>query len=302
MGEGILDLTLLGMLLVLSVGALHGRDLFGAVLLFVAFGLVLAIVWARLGAADLALAEAVIGAGLTGTLLFATLARLPATGHSGMDPMRGWLAGGVLLVPLGLLVQALWPLAALHPELPGQLAAVQGATGTDHPVTAVLLNIRSWDTVLEMTVILLALLGARQLQEVSLETAQPWPLLQAWVRLLAPILLLAAGYLLWRGGHGPGGAFQAGALLASGLVLLRLAHLLPALPWHLWALRLWVVAGLLVFLAVAVGTAWWGDGWLTYPPRWVGALIVGIEVMASLSIAACLALLVIGECEAPLNE
>ncbi len=74
--DGVLGLLLLG----LAGGALHVRQLYAGVLLFVSFGLVLALVWARLGAADLALAEAAIGAGLTGVLLFAALARQPLAG------------------------------------------------------------------------------------------------------------------------------------------------------------------------------------------------------------------------------
>nr|WP_235206183.1 hydrogenase subunit MbhD domain-containing protein [Stutzerimonas stutzeri] len=69
--DGVLGLLLLG----LAFGALHGRNLYTSVLLFIAFGLALALIWARLGAADLALAEAAIGAGLTGVLLFTALAR-----------------------------------------------------------------------------------------------------------------------------------------------------------------------------------------------------------------------------------
>ncbi|OOG24730.1 sodium:proton antiporter [Thioalkalivibrio denitrificans] len=50
--------------------------LFRAVVLFIAFGLLLALAWVRLSAPDLALAEAAIGAGITGALLLVTLARL----------------------------------------------------------------------------------------------------------------------------------------------------------------------------------------------------------------------------------
>jgi uncharacterized MnhB-related membrane protein len=42
----------------------------------VTFGLLLALAWMRLDAPDVALAEAAIGAGLTGALLMATIARL----------------------------------------------------------------------------------------------------------------------------------------------------------------------------------------------------------------------------------
>lgn len=40
-----------------------------AIVLFIAFGLLIALVWARLSAPDIGLAEAAIGAGLTGALL-----------------------------------------------------------------------------------------------------------------------------------------------------------------------------------------------------------------------------------------
>ncbi|HSM20709.1 MAG TPA: DUF4040 domain-containing protein, partial [Rubrivivax sp.] len=54
---------------------LASPDLFKAVVLFIVFGLLMTLVWARLAAPDLALAEAAIGAGLTGALL------LDAVGH-----------------------------------------------------------------------------------------------------------------------------------------------------------------------------------------------------------------------------
>ena len=53
-----------------------GASLFRAVVLFIAFGLLLALAWVRLNAPDVALAEAAIGAGITGALLLVTLARL----------------------------------------------------------------------------------------------------------------------------------------------------------------------------------------------------------------------------------
>jgi len=63
-------------LLWLAWRALACPDLFKAIVLFVAFGLLLALAWVRLEAPDVALAEAAIGAGLTGALLMAALARL----------------------------------------------------------------------------------------------------------------------------------------------------------------------------------------------------------------------------------
>lgn len=86
----LLDSLLVVILLWLSWAALSSRDLFRGIVLFIAFGLVLSMAWARLGAPDVALAEAAIGAGLTGALLLATWSRLP--GHrkdDGADDRSG---------------------------------------------------------------------------------------------------------------------------------------------------------------------------------------------------------------------
>jgi uncharacterized MnhB-related membrane protein len=69
--------SLLGLsLLWLAWSALASPDLFKAIVLFICFGLLMALAWVRLDAPDVALAEAAIGAGLTGALLLAALARL----------------------------------------------------------------------------------------------------------------------------------------------------------------------------------------------------------------------------------
>ncbi|MDP3438312.1 MAG: DUF4040 domain-containing protein [Azonexus sp.] len=47
-----------------------------AVVVFIAFGLLMALAWARLQAPDIGLAEAAIGAGLTGALLLDALGSL----------------------------------------------------------------------------------------------------------------------------------------------------------------------------------------------------------------------------------
>lgn len=74
-----LDILLALTLLWLAWRTLATPHLFKAVVLFIAFGLVLSVVWVRLAAPDIALAEAAIGAGLTGALLLSALARLDRT-------------------------------------------------------------------------------------------------------------------------------------------------------------------------------------------------------------------------------
>lgn len=63
-------------LLWLAWRCLFSRELFESVVLFVAFGLLMALAWMRLEAPDVAMAEAAIGAGLTGALLMSALGRL----------------------------------------------------------------------------------------------------------------------------------------------------------------------------------------------------------------------------------
>ncbi|KAA1262005.1 putative monovalent cation/H+ antiporter subunit B [Rubripirellula obstinata] len=71
-----LDAALCVTLIWLACRALIAATLFQAVVLFIVFGLVMALCWARLDAPDIALAEAAIGAGMTGALFLSTLAAL----------------------------------------------------------------------------------------------------------------------------------------------------------------------------------------------------------------------------------
>ncbi|MGD9289219.1 MAG: DUF4040 domain-containing protein [Desulfobacterales bacterium] len=70
--DGVLALVLL----VLAWQLLRSPNLFKAVVLFISFGLMLSLAWVRLRAIDIALAEAAIGAGLTGALFLTALDRL----------------------------------------------------------------------------------------------------------------------------------------------------------------------------------------------------------------------------------
>ncbi|MGM8889088.1 Na(+)/H(+) antiporter subunit B, partial [Psychrobacter sp. 1U2] len=72
----VIDLVIVLLALGLAWGALASAKLFRAIVRFIAFGLVMALAWVRLNAPDVALAEAAIGAGLTGALFLAAYAKL----------------------------------------------------------------------------------------------------------------------------------------------------------------------------------------------------------------------------------
>jgi uncharacterized MnhB-related membrane protein len=65
-----IDLSLCAVLIGLAVRTLFSRTLFQGVMFFIVYGLMMALAWARLNAPDIALAEAALGAGITGALLF----------------------------------------------------------------------------------------------------------------------------------------------------------------------------------------------------------------------------------------
>ncbi len=175
-------------------------------------------------------------------------------------------------------------------DLRPAVAAHLEASGVAHPVTAVLLNYRGYDTLLEVAVLLLALFAILAVVPNS-QTGQPTPaapVLQTLARLAVPLMLVTATFLLWAGAFRPGGAFQAGSVLAAALVLLHLTGLLAGWPQPGARLRWGLAAGFLVFLAVAAALLLQGH-LLQYPPAWAGLLILLIEFALTLSLGLLLA-------------
>lgn len=177
------------------------------------------------------------------------------------------------------------------------VAAQLGRSGVTHPVTAVLLNFRGYDTLLEVAVLLLALIATWSLRlgPPNREAERPGLVLLELVRLLVPVLVVLAGYLLWLGAHAPGGAFQAGALLAGAGVLLILVDARPLGTLPPLVLRALAALGVLVFAAVALLVMGGGRRLLEYPVEWAGALILLIESAATVSIGLALAYLFRGD-------
>ncbi len=86
----VFDATLSVALVWLAWRVISARRLFEAIVLFVSVGLLVSIVWMRLNAPDVALAEAAIGAGLTGALLMSALGRLARSSSKGDEEEPSW--------------------------------------------------------------------------------------------------------------------------------------------------------------------------------------------------------------------
>nr|WP_242464246.1 hydrogen gas-evolving membrane-bound hydrogenase subunit E [Halorhodospira halophila] len=288
------------------------RMLFRSVVLFIVFGLLMAVTWARLAAPDLALAEAAIGAGITGALLLSAYRALlpPDSRDDGSDspppPVPPWAAVTVAVLAGALIAGIGWAVVGLEPpeQTAGRLALARlEESGVDNPVTAVLLNFRSIDTLAEVVVLFVAFLAARVVAQ-DLVHAGPgdWlrasyrePLLvQPLIAFVGPMTVLAAGYLLWAGADQPGGAFQAGAVLAALGVLLRLTGRLRPTEETSFAERLALVGGLVLFTAIGLAGAGVASAVLDYPEAWTYELILIIETALMLAIALPLVLLFSG--------
>ena len=72
----ILIMVLLPLILVCTVATMLTKRLLTAIVIYMTFSLIMAVVWALLQAPDLAITEAAVGAGITSILYFVTLDKI----------------------------------------------------------------------------------------------------------------------------------------------------------------------------------------------------------------------------------
>ncbi|MEE4297581.1 MAG: Na(+)/H(+) antiporter subunit B [Wenzhouxiangella sp.] len=298
-----LDIVIVASLIGLSFQSLYARSLFRCILHFVVFGLAMSLVWARLNTPDLAMAEAAIGAGVTGALTMVAFRRLmaisPAQNQS-RPSNRSRLALPIALGAGGLV--ALLGLAVLEAEPVAGLAgmAVMEAlpsTGLQNPVTAVLLSFRGYDTLLEISVLLAALLASQAVTQLddpdpSILTEQPdTPLVGALLAMIVPLSVLVSVHLLKAGSLGTGGAFQAGAVMAGCGVILALSGRLTSSAQPSLLINLGLSIGILSFIGIGLVPLLYGQPLLALPDVWAVYLL---ESTMMISIALILLLLFTG--------
>ncbi len=163
-------------------------------------------------------------------------------------------------------------------------------SGVSHNVTAILLNFRALDTLLEVGVILLALVAIYAITPhyrytpLSFEST----ITNIFVSILFPLIVLSAFYIFYSGSYQSGGAFGAAALLAGGFIILRLVKPLYFNNIKETKLRLIYASGLSFFTFVGVITLFDGS-FLEYRKTQATFFIVSIEFILSISLAAILA-------------
>jgi multisubunit Na+/H+ antiporter MnhB subunit len=223
-----------------------------------------------------------------------------------------WAMAPASAMVAAALVWARMEMPARGAELAERVHARMPETGVNNAVTAVLLDFRSYDTLLEVAVLVLALVAVRALAGGGVEAGSaaaggerahgeapsaarsplvppsPSPVLEGLAATVAPVAVVAAGYLWWAGSHAPGGAFQGAAVLAAAGILLVLAGKLDARALESRIVRALAAAGLLTFLGVGGGAVLLGGAFLDLPAAIAGWTIVLLEAVLTVSIAAIL--------------
>lgn len=294
-------------LLVMGIRCFLAPTLHEATVSFIAFGLAASLSWSRLAAPDVALAEAAIGTSLFGVLLLDSIRvfRDQTSEHPSESVekiSRHWAFRGlhIGLSPIAgvfvfvVLIGAVW-----HLDDGGGLTRLAGdslpLSGVEHGVTAVLLNYRIFDTWLELAVLFVAWIailaagGVMPFKELP-SAYQPDTLTSRLLRILLPVFVIVSGYLLWAGKAQPGGAFQAGVVLAAAFILARLGghSALRKLPGPI--LMCLLLIGMVGFFLHGLMWLFTDRVFLEFAPAQAGTIIFLLELAATISIGLSLAL------------
>lgn len=306
-----LNIGLAMLILGLALWTVVARSAFTAAVAFVAYGMILALVWVQLRGIDVALIEAAIGGGLTGAMLILAAGRLRGTESASIAERPGVpvriaaaLAAACLTTALAAAVLALPDPA---PTLGPATAENLGPTGVANPITGVLLAFRAIDTLLEAIVVLFTVIGVWSLAPDRAwggrpgrpHRVDPDSILAYLARVLPPIGIIVAVYIFWIGADLPGGKFQGASILAAMWLLAVMAGLTDAPPISRTWVRLGLVGGPVVFLAIGAAGVAVADGFLAYPDGLAKPLIKVIEIALLPSLALALALILAGAPERP---
>ncbi|MFW6093922.1 MAG: DUF4040 domain-containing protein [Pseudomonadota bacterium] len=276
---------LLTLLVITAIAIVRSEGLFSAVMLTGIFSLLMAANFFVLDAADVALTEAAVGAGVATVLLLGALTLTPTSEKPGS---RGrWLALVAVVANVAVIVFSTvdaprlgQPDSPVHQHVaPWYLENTPELIGIPNVVTAVLASFRGYDTLGEVFVILIAGIGVLFVLSARRErllTKHPEPrpheglkhhlIPQVVSRMLIPFIVLFGLYVQFHGEYGPGGGFQAGALIAAGMILYSLVEgeraALTLIPPR--ALLTMAVSGALLYGGVGITCMLLGGEFLDY--------------------------------------
>jgi multicomponent K+:H+ antiporter subunit A len=271
------DLLADATVLLLIIGAVatvvwHRQRLIALVVLGVV-GLMVSLTFIRFSAPDLALTQLSVEV-VTIVLMLLALYFLPRETPIESHWLRRARDGGLAVIAgtgTGLLSWAV--LTRPHETISGYFLteSVPGGGGTN-VVNVILVDFRGFDTLGEITVLAMAAIGVHAMLEglrLKLPTlgwdGKPWartahPLFLAVLsRVILPLALVVALYVLLRGHNQPGGGFIAGLVTGVALILQYLGN---GIAWtqERFVVRYHITFALGLFIATAAGLgSWWFD-------------------------------------------
>ncbi len=235
---GVFTLTFL---LVAAVAAVRARNLFVSVMWLGIYSLLMASNFFILDAADVAITEAAVGAGVSTVLFLSALALLTEFERGRARALLWWTPVAVLGAAALLLAYATSqqptlgdPEAPVHNHVaPWYLAETADLIGIPNVVAAVLASFRGYDTLGEVFVVFIAGIGVMSVlgfkpkrRGVSGDAVaekvrglQHHLVLRVVGKLVIPFLLLFALVVQFHGEYSPGGGFPAGALFCAAVML-----------------------------------------------------------------------------------
>ncbi|MGI9320332.1 MAG: monovalent cation/H+ antiporter subunit A [Thiogranum sp.] len=286
--------------LILGAGALATalmhRNRLLAVLMLGLVGLMTSLLFARFSAPDLALTQLLVEI-VTVILLLLAMYYLPqATPVESSRARRSRDATLAVLTGLGVAALSYTMLTRPADSISSfYVAESKPGGGGTNVVNVILVDFRSFDTLGEITVLsiaaagILAMLTGLVLRGPRQDwLGRPWfsdphPLILVTVsKLLLPIALLVAVFLLLRGHNEPGGGFIAGLVTGVALILQYIAEGSRAtrtrLPWDHLGL---IGAGVIIALLTGVASWLFGYPFLTSTYSYVSLPVIGTFELAS---------------------
>ncbi len=281
----VLGFLLLTLLVIVTGAIVRTANLFAAVVLLSLFSLLMAANFFLLDAADVALTEAAVGAGISTVLMLAALA-LTAETEKTASRLKWVAAGTVTALTLVLLYATLSiprmgdPSAPVHQHVaPWYLQNTPHLIDIPNVVSAILASFRGYDTLGEVFVVFTAgigvlfMLGMRRFPAGKRRIPPPQTLglkhhlvPRTVGTFILPFIILFGLYVQFHGEHGPGGGFQAGAIMAAAFILYALLEgerrALDIVPPRV--LMLLLASGAFLYGAVGVMCMLLGGNFLDY--------------------------------------
>lgn len=308
--DGVSLVATLGLLAALAGAVILHRQRLVALILIGAVGLVMALIFIKFSAPDLALTQLTVEM-VTVVLLLLALYFLPQQSPVESTPtQRGTHLALAIAGGIGTAVLTWAVLTRPYDSIAGYFLAnsVPGGGGTN-VVNVILVDFRGYDTLGEITVLALAALGIYALLDrlrlygpTQDAKGQPWDadvhpvIMGTLARLLLPLALLVSAFIFLRGHNLPGGGFIAGLLTAAALIVQYLANGIAwsqeRLPWNA---QRFIGVGLLAAAVTGLASLVVGYPFLTSAfTHWHWPLVGDFELASAMAFDLGVYLVVVG--------